>query len=1060
MSGLNDAAQALGANLAASLYGVSGQGIKIGIISDSFDANGGAAAQVSAGNLPAAVTVLSDSPSGTDEGQAMTELAYQIAPDASYYFASAGSSLQDFANAVTALQNAGCAVIIDDIAFPAAESFYQTGTVLDQAIKAAVAAGVSYFSAAGNDGNDYLQQGFTPTSLALPGIGQVTANDFGAGNPYLTLTIASGAEAIIGLQWAQPFASIGNGPGAGNSLAFYLLDMQGNILASATADAIGADPVQALAFTNTTNSTVFRLVVVENGSAITPTGQNFTLYTANGAASFVSPAAGSGTGDIYGHELLSGINVVGAVDYGTAPAFGGTPQMASYSSVGPGTILYGPTGAALPTPATPNAPSFASVSGSPTAVPGFLSFNGTSAAAPNAGAVGALMLQADAALTPARLSALMAQSAIPVAAPLGNAGAGLIQARAAVELAVAAGGTLWTAGGGGAWAMAADWSSGTLPLSTTAVMLGDDFGVITAGYTITVSSGGASAGALTLSAPAGIGVALTIGAGGTLAVGGASGGPITEGDLLVAAQGTLGVAQGVLSVSGSLNSNDGTVIIAAGRVTAGDFVQNAGSLQMGGGAGASSLTLGGATGLNETGGAITLGQAALAQASLVHVSAASLTIGQGGTLSATGGLSLADATLADGGDLSAQAATIGGGSATITQGGSLAVSSLSLAASAITGAPAAITIFGTVTDTGSLGAAGPGSGGTISIGSGGALTLGGAASGVSLALAGTGLIDFTASDASLLTTALTAPIYGLADGTSTVEFGALAYSPLDSAIYANGTLGLYDGSQRLAQLMLDPTAAYGSFALSAGAGDSLAVASLACFLAGTEIQTARGPRAVERLRPGDRVMTLDGIAAPITWIGRRRLSARQHPDPEAVTPVRIRAGAFAPGVPSRDLYLSPDHAIYAEDVLIPVKYLIDGYGIEQVCAERMTYYHLKLDRHDIILAEDLPVESYLDIGDRDHFEGGTRMTLHPSWGQGRLDPALVMAAAAYAPLRVTGAEVTRVRAALASRWGALSFDHGRSGTRSHARNQNDNQRPAAGAAKRPASPPRRARRRA
>ena len=88
MSGIKDSAEAIGASVATALYGVTGSGTKIGIISDSYDAGGQAAANVAAGDLPANVVVESDSVDGTDEGQAMTELAYQVAPGASYYFAS------------------------------------------------------------------------------------------------------------------------------------------------------------------------------------------------------------------------------------------------------------------------------------------------------------------------------------------------------------------------------------------------------------------------------------------------------------------------------------------------------------------------------------------------------------------------------------------------------------------------------------------------------------------------------------------------------------------------------------------------------------------------------------------------------------------------------------------------------------------------------------------------------------------------------------------------------------------------------------------------------------
>ena len=307
MSVIEDAATALGADVATALYGVTGAGIKIGIISDSYDAHGGAAAHVAGGDLPQ-TTVESDSVSGTDEGQAMTELAYQVAPGASYYFATCGESLADFAAAVTALQTAGCTVIVDDVSFPTEESFYQTGTVLDLAIEAAVAAGASYFTAAGNSGDDYVQKGFAPISVIIPGISPnpLIANDLGGQNPYQDIAISEGADVTIDLEWAQPFATIGTGSGGAlNSLAFYLVNSQGSIVASATEVDVGKNPSQAIQFVNTTGSTQFRLVVVENGGT-TPAGQSFTISVLDSALATLQGAdVGTGSGDIMGHALLS-----------------------------------------------------------------------------------------------------------------------------------------------------------------------------------------------------------------------------------------------------------------------------------------------------------------------------------------------------------------------------------------------------------------------------------------------------------------------------------------------------------------------------------------------------------------------------------------------------------------------------------------------------------------------------------------------------------------------------------------------------------------------------------
>ena len=188
-----------------------------------------------------------------------------------------------------------------------------------------------------------------------------------------------------------------------------------------------------------------------------------------------------------------------------------------------------------------------------------------------------------------------------------------------------------------------------------------------------------------------------------------------------------------------------------------------------------------------------------------------------------------------------------------------------------------------------------------------------------------------------------------------------------------------------------------------------------CFAAGTMIRTARGEVAVEALTTEDEVVTVSGEQLPIRWIGHRNVDCVRHPRPEAVLPVRIAANAFGPGLPERALFLSPDHAVFAEDVLIPVKHLINGDSIVQVPVDRVTYYHVETPEHAILYAAALPAESYLDTGDRRDFaNGASAMTLHPAWGSEARDVTLIHDVLGVAPLRVTGAAVDRVRAKLAT----------------------------------------------
>jgi collagen type I alpha len=125
--------------------------------------------------------------------------------------------------------------------------------------------------------------------------------------------------------------------------------------------------------------------------------------------------------------------------------------------------------------------------------------------------------------------------------------------------------------------------------------------------------------------------------------------------------------------------------------------------------------------------------------------------------------------------------------------------------------------------------------------------------------------------------------------------------------------------------------------------------------------------------------------------------------------VRITAGAFGPGVPHRDMHLSPDHAVFIEDVLIPVKRLINGSTIAQMPVDRITYYHIELPRHDVLITERLPVESYLDTGDRSDFaNGGGPIRLHPDFN------VLAWEALGGARLVLTGPEIDAARARIAA----------------------------------------------
>jgi hypothetical protein len=204
---------------------------------------------------------------------------------------------------------------------------------------------------------------------------------------------------------------------------------------------------------------------------------------------------------------------------------------------------------------------------------------------------------------------------------------------------------------------------------------------------------------------------------------------------------------------------------------------------------------------------------------------------------------------------------------------------------------------------------------------------------------------------------------------------------------------------------------------SDGAGGVDITSTQPCYRAGTRIRTPGGEVAIEELRPGDLVLTARGqapTAQPVAWIGHRTVDCTAHPRPWDVRPVRVQAHAFAPGRPERDLWLSPDHAVFADGVLIPVRYLLNGASVAQCDVGRVAYYHLELPRHDVVLAEGLPAESFLDTGNRAAFaNGGAVVQATPDFARRIWD------AAACAPLVTAGPDVVRVRRRLIARLPAL-----------------------------------------
>jgi hypothetical protein len=196
--------------------------------------------------------------------------------------------------------------------------------------------------------------------------------------------------------------------------------------------------------------------------------------------------------------------------------------------------------------------------------------------------------------------------------------------------------------------------------------------------------------------------------------------------------------------------------------------------------------------------------------------------------------------------------------------------------------------------------------------------------------------------------------------------------------------------------------------------DTSAPFVVACYRAGTLIATEGGEVAVEALREGDRVFSAFGGSAPAIWIGHSCMDCRRHPYPEGALPVRVAAHAFGEGLPRRDLYLSPEHAVFVDGVLIPIRTLVNGRSIRQEAVAFVHYFHVELPAHDVILAEGLPAESYLDTGSRGAFANGGPERVVPAGYAQR-----VWEAQGCAPHITHGPIHARVAARLRARAGAM-----------------------------------------
>ncbi len=428
----------------ATAPGYDGTGVRIGVISDSFNANGPANLPAyQNGDLPSSVQVLLEGPANsTDEGRGMAELIHDTAPGAAISFASGFYGQASFAQQIRNLANPAIGranIIVDDLIY-FDEPMFQDG-VIAQAVNDVVNFnGVSYFSAAGNDAaNSY--QNDSPTFAVDPTFGAGNYLDFdpSAGvDTRNSITLFGGESIVLELQWDDPFYTTS---GVNTDLDIFIVDQStGQIVASSTSNNIATQtPSELVGIGQSFGFGTYDVIVrLESPLSTAPAhikwvdfGSHFDTFTHDTASSTV-----------YGHAAAKG-----AMSVAAAPYFDPT-NVEYFSSLGGSTILFSPTGAPLGTPDVRSTPGITSIDGSNTSfftgdflfydVPladvdadGLPNFFGTSAAAPHAAAIAALVKQANPGMTPQQIYDRLTSTADPMGDP-SYTGAGLINAYAAI----------------------------------------------------------------------------------------------------------------------------------------------------------------------------------------------------------------------------------------------------------------------------------------------------------------------------------------------------------------------------------------------------------------------------------------------------------------------------------------------------------------------------------------------------------------------------------------------------------------------------------------------------
>lgn len=427
--------------------GVNGSGVKVGVLSDSASSDR-VAALIASGDLPANTVVLDGQANGgfnDDEGTAMMEIVHDLAPGAQLYFATAQTGAAQFAVNIASLAAAGCSVIVDDVTV-FNEGVFQDGPIA-QAVNTFVAGGGIYFSSAANSGSvengnsgtwegDFVSGG--PVSPPIQEAPTVLVHNFNpTGAPVLYETLGGGTF-YISLKWSDPLGA------STNDYDLFVLDSTGSKVTgmSTTTQSGTSDPIEIVTGGSPPGS---RIVITQYNDAGTQTATRaLHLDVTRGQLSIATD------GVSYGHNAGANTQSVAATFWNSArrgvAAFTGVDNpVEAFSSAGPRKIFYTPTGTLIgtgtPTFNNPAAgqtllkPDFTAADGVTCRTPMFSPFFGTSAAAPHAAAIAALMISAKPTITNTQIHNILVNTALDNGAagfdPVG--GFGVLDALAAVN---------------------------------------------------------------------------------------------------------------------------------------------------------------------------------------------------------------------------------------------------------------------------------------------------------------------------------------------------------------------------------------------------------------------------------------------------------------------------------------------------------------------------------------------------------------------------------------------------------------------------------------------------